>query len=234
MMEDTTMENEKKFYQQPLLMWILILVMPPIGLFLMWYFSHYTFVARVAISIYFFTLFRVNTFMSLSILIIIVFGFLHMNLTLNKYDENDDLQDEDELIIPNGIIENMTVEEFKGLINALLPKMGYQITQNNDAHLKGIDLFAKKGKKVYGVKLKSEIDIIKQDILQMCDGLDYYECNKGVIITNQSYTPCAKEAADSTNIILWDVTVLKQQIRTFKIFPKQWQIKNNVSTLETI
>lgn len=44
-------------------------------------------------------------------------------------------------------------------------------------------------------------------------GKSYYHCDKVVVITNNYFTPSAKELAQSNDVILWDRDILKEKIK---------------------
>lgn len=77
----------------------------------------------------------------------------------------------------------------------------------------GVDILALKDGISYAIQCKCySSNIGNKSVQEAYSGRDYYRKNVGVVLTNQYFTPAAKETAERTGIALWDRDKLNQMI----------------------
>jgi hypothetical protein len=222
------MDYEPRFYHRPLFVWMSLLIFPPMGIFFLWYYKHYSFITRVIISVFFFSVFRFNVFFSAAIVLILVLGITNMHdLFLRRRpimrEEEEEAEQEILQIIKENLIDQMDFQAFIKLIRTLFTKMGYETRLNSDFHPKGIHFFLKYNKREYGVQVQFDHDLYKEQVLEMVDGLDYYQLKKGIIITKYDYTNYAKETAEKVGIHLWNRKHLLYKLKQHQLTEDEWR-----------
>ena len=128
------------------------------------------------------------------------------------------IHEEDNIEIdPNEIIKE--IDELDGLafesyIGKLLVKLDYRnvkVTKASGDY--GIDVLAEKDGIKYAVQCKNyQSPLGNKCIQEAYSGKQYYNCHVGVVATNSTFTPNAKNLADKNGILLWDRKKLKQMI----------------------
>lgn len=69
----------------------------------------------------------------------------------------------------------------------------------------GIDIIANKKNKQYGFQCKYYTKPVGNDAIQQAfSGIAYYNLDKAIVITNQSFTASARQLAKQTHVELWD------------------------------
>lgn len=117
-------------------------------------------------------------------------------------------------------IDEMSGEEFENYIEELLIKMGYSTRKTKGSSDQGIDIIATKGNLRLGVQTKRYTNKVSNKAVQeVVAGISYYNLDKGLVITNSSFTKPAQELAVSNDVILWDRSNLIMKIKQF-INPK--------------
>jgi len=105
----------------------------------------------------------------------------------------------------------MSGSEFERYCAELLEKNGFskvQVTNGSGDH--GVDILAEKESVTYAIQCKCySSNIGNKAVQEIFSGKDFYKRHVGVVLTNQYFTPAAKEAAERTGIILWDRSKLK-------------------------
>ncbi|RNA68541.1 restriction endonuclease [Alteribacter keqinensis] len=77
----------------------------------------------------------------------------------------------------------------------------------------GVDLLARKNHETLAIQLKCYSSSVGNDaVQQVIAGMNYYQADKGAVITNNYYTKSAKELASRADIILWDREKLSEMI----------------------
>lgn len=123
-------------------------------------------------------------------------------------EENEQIRIED--------IDRLNGYEFEDFLKNLYLKMGYQVEQTRLSGDQGADVvIIKFGEKTviqakcYGGKVGNKA---VQEILA---ALSLYKAQKGMVVTNNYFTPAAYELADANNIELIDRNGLEELIRKF-------------------
>ncbi|WP_202818794.1 restriction endonuclease [Clostridium botulinum] len=113
-------------------------------------------------------------------------------------------------------IDLMTGREFEIFIGTLFEKMGYIVEITQCSGDQGIDILIEKNNQKIGVQVKCYSNkVTNKAIQEVTAGLNYYNCDKGMVITNNYYTNSAIELSEANNIVLWDRDMLKQLLDEF-------------------
>lgn len=121
-------------------------------------------------------------------------------------------------IDPNEIIkelDDLDGIEFEKYIGELLVKLEYKNVKVTPASGDyGIDVLAEKDGIKYAIQCKKYQNPLGNKCVQEAySGKQYYNCHVGVVATNSTFTPNAKNLADKNGILLWDGEKLKQMIK---------------------
>ncbi|MER2262217.1 MAG: restriction endonuclease [Psychrobacillus sp.] len=110
----------------------------------------------------------------------------------------------------------MTGIEFEHFVAELFSKMGYLSVVTKASGDQGIDVIAEKNGRKFGIQSKCYGSKVNNSAVQeVVAGLSYYNCDKGIVVTNNYFTNSAIELAKINNIILWDRDMLKEKFADF-------------------
>jgi len=113
-------------------------------------------------------------------------------------------------------IDVMTGTEFEQFVADLFSKMGYLSVVTKTSGDQGIDVIAEKNGKRFGIQSKCYGSKVNNSAVQeVVAGLSYYNCDKGIVVTNSYFTRSAIELAEKNNVILWDRDMLKEKFADF-------------------
>lgn len=106
-------------------------------------------------------------------------------------------------------IDNMTGVQFENCLKAHFEKLGYKVDTTPGSGDYGVDLICKKRNEKFVVQAKRYTGKIGiSAVQQVIGGMHYYDCEKGMVVTNSYFTKNAQELAEKSNVTLWDRTVL--------------------------
>lgn len=113
-------------------------------------------------------------------------------------------------------IDLMSGYEFESFLKKLFEKMGYKVEHTKFTGDQGGDLVISKlgGKTVVQAK-RCEVKVSNDAVQEVVASINYYKCNKGMVVTNSEFTTSAIELAKSNNITLIDGNKLKNLIRKY-------------------
>lgn len=107
----------------------------------------------------------------------------------------------------------LTGIEFESFVSKIFDKMGYRVMITKGSGDQGIDIIAEKEYKKIGIQTKCySKHVTNKAIQEVVAGLSFYNCDKGVVVTNSYFTQSAMELGKVNNIILWNRDILKQKI----------------------
>ena len=110
-------------------------------------------------------------------------------------------------------IDMMNGSEFERFIGEMFSKMGYSAEVTKHSGDQGIDVVAEKNDIRIGVQVKCYTNSVGNSAIQEAvAGKKYYNCNKVIVITNNTFTNSAIELAQVNDVILWDRNILKEKI----------------------
>ncbi|MGE5472678.1 MAG: restriction endonuclease [Ignavibacteriales bacterium] len=123
-------------------------------------------------------------------------------LAISKYKKNKRKK-----LFESGIdeIDNMRGEVFEDYLLEHFKNLGYSghLTPKTDDY--GADLVLKKaGRKVVVQAKRWKMNVGVDAIQQVIGAIKYYDANKGMVVTNSSFTENAYDLANSNGIELWD------------------------------
>jgi HJR/Mrr/RecB family endonuclease len=115
-------------------------------------------------------------------------------------------------------IDQMSGVEFENFLEKLFLSLGYRVAKTKQTGDQGVDLILTKGDQTIGVQSKRSAGSIGNKAVQeISAGLRHYGLKRGMVVTNNSFTPSAYDLAKSNGIVLWERAQLKQQLELFNI-----------------
>lgn len=114
-------------------------------------------------------------------------------------------------------IDAMSVSgyEFEKYITKLLEKHGYKTETTQASNDNGVDVIAinKDGVR-YAIQCKCYSSTVGNGAVQeVSAGMNIYNCQVAVVITNNYFTSAAKKLAEANKVLLWDRDVLEKLIK---------------------
>lgn len=115
-------------------------------------------------------------------------------------------------------IDNLNSLEFEEYIVHLLKINNYiKVKKIKPIDDYGIDILAEKDEIKYAIQCKNYNSTVGNTSIQkVYNGKIYYKCHVGIVVTNNYFTPNAKELAVDNGIILWDRDKLIEMIKQKK------------------
>ncbi|MHC1775356.1 MAG: restriction endonuclease [Lentimicrobium sp.] len=103
--------------------------------------------------------------------------------------------------------------QFENFIALLFKFMGYRTTITPASGDQGIDIIAEKDNEKIGIQAKRYSNVVSNSAIQEVKaGIAHYNCDKGMVITNNVFTKSAISLAESNEIILWNRQKLSEII----------------------
>lgn len=110
-------------------------------------------------------------------------------------------------------IDSMDGSQFEHYIAGLLRKQGYCNVMFTEKYDYGVDIVAEKEGVRWGVQVKRYNQMVKADaVRQVVTGLRLYECDRGMVITNSTFSRVARELAIGNDCVLIDRDGLHRMI----------------------
>ena len=110
-------------------------------------------------------------------------------------------------------VDLMTGYDFEVFVSKIFQKLGFNTIVTKASGDFGVDVIAEKDGFKIGVQAKCYSSPVSNSaIQQVVAGMKYYKCQRGLVVTNQTFTHAAKELAHANSIQLWDRSVLKEKI----------------------
>lgn len=110
-------------------------------------------------------------------------------------------------------VDLMNGYEFEQFVSLLFMKMGYMTEMTKGSGDQGMDVIAERNGIKIGIQAKCySTKVTNKAVQEIFAALNYYDCHKGMVITNNYFTDSALELAESNNIVLWDRDILKIKI----------------------
>lgn len=112
-------------------------------------------------------------------------------------------------------IDLMEGHDFEYWSAGLLRKIGFtnvEVTPGSGDQ--GVDILAQKEGVKYAIQCKRySSDLGNKPVQEVHAGKSMYNCHVGAVITNQHFTPGAKELAKATGVLLWDREWIKVRLQ---------------------
>jgi HJR/Mrr/RecB family endonuclease len=120
-------------------------------------------------------------------------------------------------------IDGMDGIDFEHYLAVHFRKKGYNVTVTPPEHDYGVDLILKKGREKIAVQAKrynfsKNYNVTYRAVQEVAAGMKYYGCNKGMVVTNSTFTKQATELARANNIEMWDRCKLISKFNVFDPF----------------
>lgn len=107
--------------------------------------------------------------------------------------------------------------EFEEYLTSLFTALGYKAENTKISGDQGIDVLVIKDKKKYGIQAKYYSQPVGNSAVQeVIAGREYFKLNKGIVITNSTFTKSARQLAEKTNVRLIDGEELNDIIQRAK------------------
>lgn len=115
-------------------------------------------------------------------------------------------------------IDNMSGREFEKYLFQLFEHMGYICTLTSESNDQGLDLIVEKYGKKIGIQAKCYKNKVGNTAVQeVLSGVQYYNCDEGMVITNSLFTSSADDLATKTGIVLWNRANLMEIMSQYPI-----------------
>lgn len=110
-------------------------------------------------------------------------------------------------------IDLMSGEQFEHFVTYLFNSLGYKAINTKLSGDQGIDVIATKGKTKIAIQAKCYSKPVgNHAIMEAVAGAKYYNADKIMVVTNNTFTKGARELAQANNVILWDRSILKEKM----------------------
>lgn len=110
-------------------------------------------------------------------------------------------------------IDEMSGIQFERYIAKMLKRHNFADIQITEYYDYGVDIIAKKNGVTWGIQTKRYSNQVKADaVRQVYSALKHYKCDRGMVITNNTFTNPAKKLAEENHIILIDRYMLAKKV----------------------
>jgi restriction system protein len=101
--------------------------------------------------------------------------------------------------------------DFEELTCDILASNGFELAQNTRSTGDfGVDVLAYRDGISFAIQCKRyHSDVGIEAVQQVYAGRAFYECHVAMVLTNQYFTPAARELADKIGVVLWDRDMLE-------------------------
>lgn len=114
-------------------------------------------------------------------------------------------------------IDGMDGTQFEQYISKLFEKMGYETEVTKHSGDQGIDVIAKNDIVTIGIQAKCYSSTVGNSAVQEAvGGKALYKVDKVMVITNNEFTPAAKQLAKANNVELWDRHKLIEKVSQYE------------------
>ncbi len=121
-------------------------------------------------------------------------------------------------------VDTMSGTEFENFLLAHFEKLGYKGSTTQASNDFGADLVLKKDGEIIVIQAKRHKGKIGIKAVQEVSGaINFYSATKGIVVTNNYFTPAAVKLAEASKIELWDRKTLSAMMKAYK---KDKQLSN--------
>lgn len=114
-------------------------------------------------------------------------------------------------------IDEMEGLEFENRLKIMFENLGYKVEHTGKSGDAGVDLILwKYGQKTAVQAKRYEGNVGVSAVQEVHTGMDYYDCDRAIIVTNSKFTDEALRVANKTNIKLWNRNYLIKVLQTEK------------------
>lgn len=114
--------------------------------------------------------------------------------------------------------DDMEGHDFECFCAELLKKNGFRnVEVTKGSGDQGIDIIAYKEDVKYGIQCKRySSDVGNKAVQEAFSGKTFYNCHLAVVISNQNFTPSAKELAERNGVLLWGREKIEMLMSNYK------------------
>lgn len=124
---------------------------------------------------------------------------------------NEDKNNSNRITITD--IDLMSGAEFEEYITYLFNQLGYKASNTKLSGDQGIDVIATKGVTKIAIQCKCfSKPVGNHAVMEAVAGGKYYNADKVMVVTNNTFTKSARELAKANNVVLWDRKILKEKM----------------------
>lgn len=110
--------------------------------------------------------------------------------------------------------DSMTGSEFELYVVEILKNQGYIANISGKSGDLGVDILAEKDGLRYAIQCKRQANLVsRRAVSDAVAGMSHYECDQAMVITNNYFSPGAKQLAKTNNCILIDRKQLVEYIK---------------------
>ena len=110
-------------------------------------------------------------------------------------------------------VDLMSGDDFEIFVAKIFTKLGYSTKVTQHSRDFGVDVIAEKDEIKIAIQAKCYANPVSISAIQeVTAGMKYYKCQRGVIVTNRTFTKAAIELASINSIQLWDRKILSEKI----------------------
>jgi HJR/Mrr/RecB family endonuclease len=110
-------------------------------------------------------------------------------------------------------VDLMSGDEFENFVAKIFSKLGYLTKVTQHSRDFGVDVISEKDGIKIAIQAKCYTNPVSISAIQeVTAGMTHYNCQRGVIVTNRTFTKAAIELASSNSIQLWDRKKLEEKI----------------------
>jgi len=114
-------------------------------------------------------------------------------------------------------IDEMEGTEFENRLKIMFENLGYKVEHTGKSGDAGVDLILwKYGQKTAVQAKRYQGNVGVSAVQEVHTGMDYYDCDKAIIVTNSRFTDEAWRVAKKTHIKLWNRNYLIKVLQTEK------------------
>jgi hypothetical protein len=145
------------------------------------------------------------------------FKRLKNELDLDKFEKN--LSGDHSLRITIEEVDRISGYDFEVILKLLFEKMEFNVTLTPFSNDQGADLVVEKSGIKTVIQAKNwQNNVTNKGVQEVHAAKYYYKAQKAVVISSSGFTQSARELARSTNVILWDRSVISALLDENPIF----------------
>jgi restriction system protein len=111
-------------------------------------------------------------------------------------------------------IDVMTGLEFEHYVARLLSSQGFGAIRMTEQYDYGVDIIAVRDGITWGIQVKRYSGLVKADaVRQVMTALRFYDCDRGMVITNSCFSYVAQKLAMANNCVLVNRSCLLKLLR---------------------
>lgn len=116
---------------------------------------------------------------------------------------------------PMSKVDEMEGHEFEEYLKAHFEKLGYRCKNvGKNGHDYGVDLIISKAGIKTAVQAKRYNNAVGiKAVQEIVSGMNYYDCDKAMVVTNSTFTSSAAQLAKKCNVELWDRNKCKKEFK---------------------